>query len=44
VREGLTVADDQVPRRLLEESLEGGMGIIEEEMNRPVRGYDRLRG
>ncbi len=44
VREGLTVADDRLPRRLLEESLEGGKGLTEEEMNRLVRDYYRLRG
>lgn len=44
VREGLTAAADRLPRRLLEESLESGRGITEEEMNRLVRDYYRLRG
>jgi len=44
VREGLTAAADRLPRRLLEESLEGGKGLTEEEMNRLVRDYYRLRG
>ncbi|MDY6908481.1 MAG: aldehyde ferredoxin oxidoreductase C-terminal domain-containing protein [Thermodesulfobacteriota bacterium] len=44
MREGLTAAADRLPRRLLEETLEGGRGIIEEEMNRLARDYYGLRG
>lgn len=44
LREGLTTADDRLPRRLLEEPLEDGRRITEEEMTLLVQDYYRLRG
>jgi len=44
VREGLTAADDRLPRRLLEEPLEDGRRLTEDEMHRLVQDYYRLRG
>lgn len=44
LREGLTAADDRLPRRLLEEPLEDGRRLTAEEINRLVQDYYRLRG
>jgi aldehyde:ferredoxin oxidoreductase len=44
LREGLTVKDDRLPKRFLEEKLENGKGITEEQMNYLVQDYYKLRG
>lgn len=44
LREGLTVKDDRLPKRFLEEKLESGKGITEEQMNYLVQDYYKLRG
>ena len=44
IREGLTAADDRLPRRLLTDKLTSGDGISPEEMDRLVQDYYRLRG
>jgi len=44
LREGLTVKDDRLPKRFLEEKLENGKGITEDEMNYLVQDYYKLRG
>lgn len=44
IREGLTMADDSLPKRLLKEKLENGKGITEDELNILVQDYYRLRG
>ncbi len=44
LREGLTAADDRLPRRLLNEPLEDGRCLTEEEMHQMVQDYYRLRG
>lgn len=43
LREGLTAADDRLPRRLLNEPLEDGRRLTEEEMHQMVQDYYRLR-
>ncbi|ROQ90980.1 aldehyde ferredoxin oxidoreductase family protein [Desulfosoma caldarium] len=44
LREGLTATDDRLPKRLLQEPLEDGRRLTEEELNRMVQDYYRLRG
>ncbi|MFC1828499.1 aldehyde ferredoxin oxidoreductase family protein [Thermodesulfobacteriota bacterium] len=44
IREGLTPADDRLPKRLLKESLKDGGRITPEEMETLVKDYYRLRG
>ncbi len=44
IREGLTLDDDTLPPRLLDEKLEGGKGITRDELNTLVQDYYRVRG
>ena len=44
VREGLTLADDRLPKRLMKEKLPDGKGITEAELIYLVQDYYRLRG
>ncbi len=44
IREGLTMADDTLPRRFFKEKLESGKGITRDELAYLVRDYYRLRG
>jgi aldehyde:ferredoxin oxidoreductase len=44
IREGLTMEDDKLPKRLLKETLKDGRGITEEQMAALVGDYYRLRG
>jgi aldehyde:ferredoxin oxidoreductase len=44
LREGLTAADDRLPRRLVKDQLASGDGITAEELDRLVQDYYRLRG
>jgi aldehyde:ferredoxin oxidoreductase len=44
LREGLTAADDRLPRRLVTDKLASGDGITAEELDRLVQDYYRLRG
>ncbi|MGQ9669279.1 MAG: aldehyde ferredoxin oxidoreductase family protein [Desulfosoma sp.] len=44
LREGLTAADDRLPKRLLQEPLEDGRRLTEEELTRMLQDYYRLRG
>ncbi len=44
IREGLTAADDRLPKRLIKERLENGSLITHEEMETLVKDYYRLRG
>lgn len=44
IREGLTMADDRLPKRLLRESLEDGRRITSEEMETLVKDYYWHRG
>ncbi|MFV0436072.1 MAG: aldehyde ferredoxin oxidoreductase family protein [Desulfopila sp.] len=44
LREGLTAADDRLPKRLHQEKLPGGDSFAEEEMERLLTEYYRLRG
>ena len=44
IREGLTVADDRLPRRFLKESIKDGRIVAEEEIHTLVQDYYRLRG
>jgi len=44
LREGLTAADDRLPRRLVKNPLASGDGITAEELDRLVQDYYRLRG
>jgi aldehyde:ferredoxin oxidoreductase len=44
LREGLTRADDFLPKRLLTEKLPDGRGITKEELTRLIDDYYRLRG
>jgi aldehyde:ferredoxin oxidoreductase len=44
IREGLTMEDDKLPKRLLTETLKDGRGITEEQMAALVGDYYRLRG
>jgi aldehyde:ferredoxin oxidoreductase len=43
IREGLTAADDTLPKRFFREKVEGGRGITEEELLLMRRDYYRLR-
>ena len=44
IPEGLTAADDRLPRRLVRDPLGSGDGITAEELDRLVQDYYRLRG
>ncbi|WP_300457085.1 aldehyde ferredoxin oxidoreductase family protein [Desulfobacula sp.] len=44
LREGLTVEDDFLPKRLLNEKLENGKGISADELTQMVQEYYKLRG
>jgi aldehyde:ferredoxin oxidoreductase len=44
LREGLSAADDRLPRRLVKDQLASGDGITAEELDRLVQDYYRLRG
>jgi len=44
LREGLSVEDDKLPKRLLKESLKDGRRITEEEIHTLVQDYYHLRG
>lgn len=44
IREGLTMADDTLPKRMFREKLETGKGISGEELRFMVQEYYRLRG
>jgi len=44
IREGLTMEDDKLPKRLLKETLKDGRGITEDQMAALVGDYYRLRG
>ncbi len=44
IREGLTIKDDRLPKRLLTQKLESGKGITNEQMEYLVKDYYRLRG
>lgn len=44
IREGLTMADDRLPKRLMKEKLSDGKGITEDELIYLVQDYYRLRG
>lgn len=44
LREGLTRADDRLPRRLVTEALPSGHALSAEEMGHMLRDYYRLRG
>lgn len=44
LREGLTVEDDFLPKRLFKEKLENEKGITEDELTQMVQDYYRLRG
>ena len=44
LREGLTLYDDRLPARLLNETLEDGQGITEAEMEALTQDYYRLKG
>lgn len=44
IREGLTMADDTLPKRFFTEKLESGKGITRDELNYLVKDYYRLRG
>ena len=44
IREGLTMADDTLPKRMFKEKLDNGKGITEDELKFMVQDYYRLRG
>ncbi|CCK78300.1 aldehyde ferredoxin oxidoreductase family protein [Desulfobacula toluolica] len=44
IREGLTIEDDFLPKRLFKEKLNGKQGISEDELSSMIQDYYRLRG
>ena len=44
LREGLTTADDSLPRRLVTEAIENGNRLADEEMQYMIRDYFQLKG